>query len=85
MLIFGGLNSKKNYLNDLLYLDLKELRWYHKDYKVEGKELGEFMEEGLAKHSAVSVFKSRKNYPLYSPEYSEEEGIYFFGGENGKG
>lgn len=37
MLVFGGMNSKKQYLSDLLYLDLKELRWYHKEYKIEGK------------------------------------------------
>jgi len=37
MIILGGINMKKDYLNDLVYLDLKELRWYHKEYKIDGK------------------------------------------------
>jgi hypothetical protein len=37
MIIIGGINSKKEYLSDFVYLDLKELRWYHKEYRVEGK------------------------------------------------
>jgi hypothetical protein len=27
MLVFGGINTKKDYLNDLKTLDLKELKW----------------------------------------------------------
>lgn len=34
MIVFGGMNAKKQYLNDLIYLDLKELRWYHKEYRI---------------------------------------------------
>lgn len=34
MVVFGGMNSKKQYLSDLVYLDLKELRWYHKEFKI---------------------------------------------------
>ena len=30
MLVLGGINMKKDYLTDFVYLDLKELRWYHK-------------------------------------------------------
>lgn len=30
MLVIGGINSSKEYLSDFVYLDLKELRWYHK-------------------------------------------------------
>ncbi len=43
MLIFGGMNTKREFLNDFIYLDLKELRWYHKEYKIEGKELNDHM------------------------------------------
>ncbi len=37
MVVFGGMSSKKQFLGDLVYLDLKELRWYHKEFKAEGK------------------------------------------------
>lgn len=37
MLVLGGINTRREFLNDFMYLDLKELRWYHKEYKVEGK------------------------------------------------
>ena len=37
MVVFGGMSSKKQFLGDLVYLDLKELRWYHKEFKTEGK------------------------------------------------
>jgi hypothetical protein len=30
MIVFGGINSKRSYLKDIVYLDLKELRWYQK-------------------------------------------------------
>ena len=30
MLVFGGINSKRGFLKDFAYLDLKELRWYQK-------------------------------------------------------
>ena len=30
MLVFGGINTRKEMLKDLLYLDLKEMRWYQK-------------------------------------------------------
>ena len=30
MIILGGMNTRREYLNDFVYLDLKELRWYHK-------------------------------------------------------
>jgi hypothetical protein len=32
-MIFGGINTKKKYLNDFKYLDLKQLKWFNKDYK----------------------------------------------------
>ena len=41
MIVFGGMNAKKQFLSDLVYLDLKELRWYHKEFKTEGKDLTE--------------------------------------------
>lgn len=34
MLVLGGINTRREFLNDFMYLDLKELRWYHKEYKV---------------------------------------------------
>jgi hypothetical protein len=34
MIVFGGMNCKKQFLNDFIYLDLKELRWYHKEIKI---------------------------------------------------
>ena len=37
MLIFGGMNTRRQNLQDFIYLDLKELRWYEKEYKVEGR------------------------------------------------
>lgn len=67
MIIFGGMNTRREYLRDFVYLDLKELRWYHKEYKVEGRELNEDLDSGIAKHKMVSHFKNtHKNYPLYS-------------------
>lgn len=30
MLILGGINTRRGFLKDFLYLDLKELRWYQK-------------------------------------------------------
>jgi Rab9 effector protein with kelch motifs len=30
MLVIGGINTKREFLNDFIYLDLKELKWYHK-------------------------------------------------------
>lgn len=39
MIIFGGLSSKSQHLNDLKYLDLKELKWYSKEYKCADEEL----------------------------------------------
>jgi hypothetical protein len=71
MFVFGGINWKKEYLTDFLCLDLKELRWYHKDYRVEGRELEDFLTSGIAKHAAISTFKPRKKYPLYSSEYED--------------
>lgn len=86
MLIFGGINTKREFLNDFIYLDLKELRWYHKEFKTEGKELNDYMETGLARHKIVSSFKnSHKNFPLYSSEYSDQEGLLIFGGMFGNG
>ena len=35
MLVFGGLNTRREMLKDLAYLDLKEVRWYHKEYTIE--------------------------------------------------
>ena len=44
------------------------------------------METGLAKHKIVSYFKSsHKNFPLYSSEYSDNEGLLVFGGYFGNG
>jgi hypothetical protein len=37
ILVLGGISTKKEYLGDFIYLDLKELRWYRKEYKIEGK------------------------------------------------
>lgn len=41
MLIFGGMNTKREFMKDFFYLDLKELKWYQKEYKIEGKELND--------------------------------------------
>jgi hypothetical protein len=34
MLILGGINTRRGFLKDFLYLDLKELRWYQKEYRI---------------------------------------------------
>ena len=84
MLIFGGMNTRRQHLQDFVYLDLKELRWYEKEYKVEGRELAEQMQTGLAKHKMIGHFRStHKNLPLYSSEYNDSEGAYIFGGQFG--
>ena len=67
MVVFGGMNTKREFLSDFVYLDLKELRWYHKEYKTEGKELTENMMTGIARHKMVGHFKPvHKTLPLYS-------------------
>jgi len=44
------------------------------------------MESGLAKHKIINHFKTtHKRLPLYSSEYSDSEGLYFFGGIFGNG
>lgn len=86
MLVLGGINTRREFLNDFMYLDLKELRWYHKEYKVEGKELNENMDSGFARHKIISNFKpSHKSFPLYSSQYSDSEGLLMFGGTFGNG
>lgn len=35
MVVFGGINNKNHYLRDFKYLDLKELKWYNKEYKAD--------------------------------------------------
>lgn len=82
MLVFGGVNTKKEYLNDLKVLDLKELRWDSKEYKVESQDLDAFLQFGLAKHFAFAHFADRESYPLYSKAYDDKEGVYVFGGTN---
>lgn len=62
---------------------MKELRWYHKEYRIEGKDFEDFFNYGVAKHAAVSTFKGRKNYSFYSSDYQETEAIFCFGGYNG--
>ena len=37
MIVFGGISSKRSFLKDFVYLDLKELRWYQKEYRIDGK------------------------------------------------
>lgn len=37
MLVFGGMNTKRQLLKDFVYLDLKELKWFQKEFKVESK------------------------------------------------
>jgi hypothetical protein len=59
MLVFGGINTKKEYLNDLKILDLKELKWESKEYKVEEEDLDGFLKFGLAKHCAFTYFNER--------------------------
>ena len=61
---------------------MKEFRWSHKEYNIEGSDLLNYMNSGLAKHQSIPVFKQRKSYPLYSADYEDHEGIYFFGGSN---
>ena len=72
MVIFGGMNTKKEFLNDLVYLDIKDLRWSHKEYKIESKELEAYLGSGLAKHQAVMHFRPRKSYPFYHVDYTEQ-------------
>jgi hypothetical protein len=44
------------------------------------------MESGLARHKIVASFKNtHKNYPLYSSEYADQEGLLIFGGMFGNG
>ena len=44
------------------------------------------MMTGLARHKMIPHFKAtHKNLPLYSSEYSDEEGAYIFGGNFGDG
>ena len=44
------------------------------------------MISGMAKHQMLSTFKSsHKTLPLYSSEYTDEEGILVFGGSFGNG
>jgi hypothetical protein len=44
------------------------------------------MDSGLAKHKIVSHFKgTHKTFPLYSSEYSDNEGLLIFGGTFGNG
>jgi hypothetical protein len=69
MMIFGGISSKNKYLSDLKYLDLKELKWYGKEYKAHDSELEEFLEDGLGWHVMVAQFQQRESYPLYSSTY----------------
>jgi len=57
MVVFGGISSKRSYLKDFVYLDLKELRWYQKEYSIDARELNEDMNEGIAKHKAVAHFR----------------------------
>lgn len=82
MLVFGGVNTKKDYLNDLKVLDLKELKWQPLEYKVESEALARFMKDGLAKHCAFTYFNERESYPLFSKTYEDVEGMYVFGGSN---
>jgi hypothetical protein len=85
MMIFGGISSKNQHFNDLKYLDLKELKWYGKEYKTSDNELERFLEGGLARHAMVAQFNQHENYPLYSNNYDNREGIYIFGGSNQSG
>lgn len=82
MLVFGGINTKKEFLNDLKILDLKDLRWDIKEYKVDSQALDDFLKFGLAKHFAFTYFNERESYPLYSKTYDDKEGMYMFGGTN---
>ena len=48
--------------------------------------MNEEVSSGLAKHRMVAHFKANhKVLPLYSSEYGDNEGLYFFGGVFGKG
>lgn len=41
---------------------------------------------GIAKHKIITSFKpSQKKFPLYSSEYSDQEGLLVFGGFFGNG
>ena len=57
MLIYGGINTKKEYLSDLKLLDLKGLEWQQKEYRVDDLELCEYLTSGLAKHAVFTFFK----------------------------
>jgi len=82
MVVFGGISSKNQHFNDLKYLDLKELKWYNKEYKYSDSELERFLEGGLARHAMVAQFNQHDSYPLYSNNYDIREGLYIFGGSN---
>ena len=86
MLVFGGLTMKKDSLKDLVYLDLKELKWYQKEYLIDSQLLSLDMEKGIAHHKGVAHFdRNKKTLPFYSSEYQDHEGIYYFGGIFGNG
>lgn len=72
MVVFGGINTRKEYLGDLVYLDLKALQWNHKEYKVEDEDLSVFLQNGLGKHVCWTYFKERDSHPLYSKSYEPE-------------
>lgn len=85
MFVFGGISSKNIHLSDLKYLDLKELKWYGKEYKCADSELERFLEGGLGRHAMTSQFAHREAYPIYSSDYDNKEGMYIFGGSNQSG
>ena len=83
MLIFGGINSSREHLRDMKFLDLRELKWIDLDYKIETPELEEFLIHGIAKHVMVGNFKPREGHnKLYHKDYKETEGVFIFGGTN---
>jgi len=85
MIVFGGISSKNQHFNDLKYLDMKELKWYGKEYKYDDSELERFLEGGLARHAIIARFNQHDSYPFYSKDYGNQEGLYIFGGSNQSG
>ena len=73
MIIFGGLNMRREAYSDLVYLDLKELKWYQKEFIIESPSLNIDLESGIAHHKGLANFrKKHKNLPLYSSEYTDQ-------------
>ena len=89
MIINGGISYKDTYISDSWVFDCGASSW--KQLTVEGLD-----PNGRAFHTSCSVFAPNKgSFELYKPIDSKgesknyltpkQEGIYYFGGRNGRG